>query len=80
MVEKFDKELIIHYRKNSFTIIYKRVITKLPNGKFNVTTYYKENGIKTVFNSEIEFTKEQIEELIDAFFKEFNIKKTVVYK
>lgn len=80
MVEKFNKELIIHYRRNRFTNTYKRVITKLPNGKFNVTTYYKENGINKTFVSKIEFTEEQIEELIDAYLKEFNIKKTVEYK
>lgn len=80
MVEKFDKELIIHYRKNRFTNIYKRVITKLPNGKFNVTTYYTEKKINKIFISKIEFTEEQIEELIDAYLKEFNIKKTIEYK
>lgn len=80
MVEKFNKELIIHYRRNRFTNIYKRVITKLPNGKFNVTTYYKENKIGKYFISKIEFTEEQIEELIDAYLKEFNIKKTLEYK
>ena len=79
MVEKFNKELIIHYSKNRFTNTYKRVITKLPNGKFNVTTYYKENKIGKYFISKIEFTEEQIEELIDAYLKEFNIKKTVEY-
>lgn len=79
MVEKFNKELIIHYGKSIYTKNYKRVITKLPNGKFNVTTYYKQNGENKVFKSKIEFTEEQIEELIDAYLKEFNIKKTVEY-
>ena len=79
MVEKFNKELIIHYRKNRFTNNYKRVITKLDNGKYNVTTYYTQNGENKVFRSKIEFTEEQIEELIDAYLKEFNIKKTVEY-
>ena len=80
MVEKFDKELIIHYRKNCYTNTYKRVITKLDNGKFNVTTYYTDKKINKFFKSKIEFTEEQIEELIDAYLKEFNIKKTVEYK
>lgn len=79
MVEKFNKELVIHYGKSIYTKNYKRVITKLSNGKFNVTTYYKENGINKTFVSKIEFTEEQIEELIDAYLKEFNIKKTVEY-
>ena len=80
MVEKFNKELIIHYRKNRFTNNYKRVISKLDNGKFNVTTYYLQNGENKVFRSKIQFTEEQIEELIDAYLKEFNIKKTIEYK
>lgn len=81
MVEKFNKELIIHYGKNKFTTTHKRVISKLPNGKFNVTTYYKENGINKTFVSKIEFTEEQIEKLIDIYLlKEFNIKKTIEYK
>lgn len=80
MVEKFDKELIIHYRKNRFTNIYKRVITKLPNGKFSVSTYYKENKIGKYFISKIEYTEEEIEKLIDIYLlKEYNIKKTVEY-
>ena len=80
MVDKFDKELIIHYRKNRFTNTYKRVITKLDNGKFNVTTYYTDEKINKFFKSKIEYTEEQIEVLIDAYLKEFNIKKTVEYK
>lgn len=79
MVEKINNELIIHYGKNIHTKIYKRVITKLPNGKFNVTTYYKENNIGKYFVSKIEFTEEQIEYLIVAYLKEFNFEKTVEY-
>lgn len=79
MVEKFNKELIIHYGKSIYTKNYKRVITKLPNGKFTVTTYYKENKIGKYFKSKIEFTEEQIEELIDAYLKEFNCKKTLEF-
>ena len=80
MVEKFDKELIIHYRKNCYVNTYKRVITKLDNGKFNVVTYWREKGINRIYKSKIEFTEEQIEELIVAYLKEFNIEKTVEYK
>ena len=80
MVEKFNKELIIHYGKSIYSKIYKRVINKLSNGKFNVTTYYKENGINKTFVSKIEFNEEQIEELIDEYLNEFNCKKLIEYK
>ena len=80
MVEKFNKELIIHYGKSIYSKNYKRVITKLINGKFNVTTYYKENGINKTFVSETESNKEQIEELIQAYLDEFNFEKSVFYK
>ena len=76
---EFDKELIIHYRKNCYTNTYKRVISKLDNGKFSVATYYRDKKINKIFKSKIEFTEEQIKELIDAYLKEFNIKKTVEY-
>ena len=79
MVEKFNKELIIHYGKSIYSKNYKRVITKLTNGKFNVTTYYKENGINKTFVSKIEFNEEQIEELIQGYLQEFNCKKTLEF-
>ena len=79
MVEKFNKELIIHYGKSIYSKNYKRVITKLTNGKFNVTTYYKENGINKTFVSKIEFNEKQIEELIDGYLQEFNCKKTLEF-
>ena len=79
MVEKFNKELIIHYKKNINTNVYKRVITKLANGKYNVTTYYRENRIDKTFVSKIEFNEDQIEELIDEYLKEFKIKKTLEF-
>ena len=80
MVEKFNKELIIYYKKNRFGKIYKRVINKLDNGKFSVSTYYKENGINRIHTSNINFNKEQIEELIQAYLDEFNFKKSIFYK
>ncbi len=80
MVENFNKELVIHYKKNINTNVYKRVITKLSNGKFNVTTYYRENRINKTFVSKIEFNKEQIEELIQAYLHEFGFKKSIFYK
>ena len=79
MVEKFNKELVIHYKKNINTNVYKRVITKLTNDKFNVTTYYRENRINKTFVSKIEFNEDQIEELIDEYLKEFKIKKTLEF-
>ena len=79
MVEKFNKELIIHYGKSIYSKNYKRVISKLDNDKYNVTTYYKENGINKTFVSKIEFNKEQIEELIQDYLQEFNCKKTLEF-
>ena len=79
MVEKFNKELIIHYGKSIYSKNYKRVISKLDNDKYNVTTYYKENGINKTFISKIEFNEEQIEELIQGYLQEFNCKKTLEF-
>ena len=79
MVEKFNKELVIHYKKNINTNVYKRVITKLANEKYNVTTYYRENRINKTFVSKIEFNEDQIEELIGEYLKEFKIKKTLEF-
>ena len=79
MVEKFNKELVINYKKNINTNVYKRAITKLTNGKFNVTTYYRENRINKTFVSKIEFNEDQIEELIGGYLKEFKIKKTLEF-
>ena len=79
MVEKFNKELIIHYGKSIYSKNYKRVITKLTNGKFIVTTYYKENGIIKPFVSKIEFNEKQIEKLIEGYLQEFNCKKTLEF-
>ena len=79
MVEKFNKELIIHYGKSIYSKNYKRVISKLDNDKYNVTTYYKENGINKTFVSKIEFNEDQIEELIQGYLQEFNCKKTLEF-
>ena len=79
MVEKFNKGLIIHYKKNINTNVYKRVISKLANGKYNVTTYYRENRINKTFVSKIEFNEDQIEELIGEYLKEFKIKKILEF-
>ena len=79
MVEKFNKELIIHYGKSIYSKNYKRVISKLDNDKYNVTTYYKENGINKPFVSKIEFNEKQIEKLIEGYLQEFNCKKTLEF-
>ena len=79
MIKKFNKELIIHYGKSIYSKNYKRVISKLGNDKYNVTTYYKENGINKTFVSKIEFNEEQIEELIQGYLQEFNCKKTLEF-
>ena len=80
MVEKFNKELIIYYSRNRFVNIRKRVIIKLANDKFKVITHYIENGVYKTFVSKIEFNKDQIEELIQAYLDEFNFEKSVFYK
>lgn len=80
MVEKFNKELIIYYSRNRFINVRKRVIIKLTNGKYKVITHYIENGVYKTFVSKIEYNKEQIEELIQAYLDEFNFKKSVYYK
>ena len=80
MVEKFNKELIIYYSRNRFVNIRKRVIIKLANDKFKVITHYIENGKYKTFVSKIEFNKEQIEELIQAYLDEFNFEKSIYYK
>ena len=80
MVEKFNKELIIYYSRNRFVNIRKRVIIKLANDNYKVITHYIENGVYKTFVSKIEFNKEQIEELIQAYLDEFNFEKSVFYK
>ena len=79
MVEKFNKELIIHYGKSIYSKNYKRVINKLDNDKYIVTTYYRENRINKTFVSKIEFNEDQIEELIGGYLKEFKIKKILEF-
>ena len=80
MKYNFDKQLIIHYDKNRFTDTYKRVINKTDNNKYNVITYYKEKGENKVYKSMLYFDEEVIEELIDIYINEFNIKKRIEYK
>ena len=80
MKYNFDNQLIIHYGRNRFTDVYKRVINKTDNDKYNVITYYKEKEESRVFKSRIYFNGDQIEKLIDAYINEFNIKKRIEYK
>ena len=80
MIEKFNKELIIYYKKNRFGKIYKRAIKKLDNGKFSVISYYKENGVNRLYTSKINFNEEQIEELIKEYLYLYNCEIEVEYK
>lgn len=79
MIEKFNNEMIIYYKNTNYNKIYKRVITKLPNGKFNVTTYYKKKGINRIYISRINFNEEQIEELIKEYLYLYNCEIEVEY-
>ncbi len=72
MIEKFNNEMIIYYKNTNYNKIYKRVITKLRNGKFSVSTYYKKKGINRIYVSRINFNKEQIEELIKEYLYQFD--------
>lgn len=79
MIEKFNNEMIIYYKNTNYNKIYKRVISKLGNGKFSVSTYYKKKGINRIYISRINFDKEQIEELIKEYLFQFECEK-VEYK
>lgn len=78
MIEKFNNEMIIYYKNTNYNKIYKRVISKLRNGKFSVSTYYKKKGINRIYVSRINFNKEQIEELIKEYLYQFDC-ETVDY-
>ena len=79
MIEKFNNKMIIYYKNNNYNKIYKRVITKLPNGKFSVLNYYKKNGINRIYISRINFNEEQIEELIKEYLYLYNCEIEVEY-
>lgn len=80
MVEKFNNEMIIYYKNTNYNKIYKRVITKLSNEKFSVSTYYKKKGINRIYISRINFNEEQIEELIKEYLYLYNCEIEVEYK
>ena len=79
MIEKFNNEMIIYYKNTNYNKIYKRVISKLPNGKFSVLNYYKKNGINRIYISRINFNEEQIEELIKEYLYLYNCEIEVEY-
>ena len=79
MIEKFNNEMIIYYKNTNYNKIYKRVITKLPNGKFSVLNYYKKKGINRIYISRINFNEEQIEELIKEYLYLYNCEIEVEY-
>lgn len=79
MIEKFNNEMIIYYKNTNYNKIYKRVISKLDNGKFSVSTYYKKKGINRIYISRINFDKEQIEELIKEYLYLYNCEIEVEY-
>ena len=79
MIEKFNNEMIIYYKNTNYNKIYKRVISKLRNGKFSVSTYYKKKGINRIYISRINFNEEQIEELIKEYLYLYNCEIEVDY-
>ena len=80
MINNFSDYLIIHYRKNKLTNIYKRKINKIYHNRYEIETYYRVNKIDKCFKSEIIFSKEEIDLLINIYLEEFNIEKTLFYK
>lgn len=79
MIEKFNNEMIIYYKNTNYNKIYKRVISKLRNGKFSVSTYYKKKGNNRIYVSRINFNEEQIEELIKEYLYLYNCEIEVDY-
>ena len=80
MVEKFNDYLIIHYPKNRYTNIHKRIINKIYHNRYEVETYYRVNKIDKCFKSKFIFNKEEIELLINIYLEEYNLEKTLYYK
>ena len=81
MVEKFINRLIIRYGKSKFTNIYKRVVYKIDDDRYEVETYYRDGKKVKYYKSNIIFNSEQIEELINTFLNEFEFEceRTVIY-
>ena len=80
MVEKFNRYLIIFYKKNKYSNIYKRVIIKIDNDKYRVDTYYIFRRNDKRFKSKYIFNTKQFEELINQYLHEFDCEKTIYYK
>ena len=81
MVEKFNNRLIIRYGKSKFTNIYKRVVYKIDDDRYELETYYRDGEKVKYYKSNSIFNSEQIEELIKTFLNEFEFEceKTVIY-
>ena len=81
MVEKFINRLIIRYGKSKFTNIYKRVVYKIDDDRYEVETYYRDGEKVKYYKSNNIFNSEQIEELINTFLNEFEFEceRTVIY-
>ena len=80
MIEKFNDYLIIHYPKNRYTNIHKRIINKIYHNRYEVETYYRVNKIDKCFKSKFIFNKEEIDLLINVYLEEYNIEKTIFYR
>ena len=81
MVEKFNNRLIIRYGKSKFTNIYKRVVYKIDDDRYELETYYRNGEKVKYYKSNSIFNSEQIEELITTFLNEFEFEceRTVIY-
>ena len=80
MVEKFNRYLIIFYKKNKYSNIYKRVIIKIDDDKYRVDTYYIFRRSDKRFETKYIFNTKQFEELINQYLHEFDCEKSVFYK
>lgn len=78
-MEKFNNMLIIRYGKSKHTNIFKRVIYKIYDDRYELETYYRDKKIDKCYKSNTIFNSEQIEELIHQFMHEFECEKYVVY-
>ena len=81
MVEKFNNRLIIRYGKSKYTNIYKRVVYKIDDDRYELETYYRDGEKVKYYKSNNIFNSEQIEELISTFLNEFEFEyeRTVIY-
>ena len=80
MVEKFKKYLVISYKRNESSNVYKRVINKISDDKYRVDTYYIFRRSDKRFDTKYIFNTKQFEELINQYLHEFDCEKTIYYK